>query len=142
VIEKMIDCVANGILKRSSKIIHFEESYIKDPKIKDLVQKIYVIPDPALQAPGSERSLSSDVTVTTKTGKAYDQFVKAARGMPGNSLSKDEHLGHFQDCMGYAKKPLPKENINKIITLIDRIEEVEDIRNLIALLSVSDKRAG
>lgn len=105
-------CVANAILRRSSKLIHFEESYIKDPKIKDLVQKIYVIPDPALQDPGSERSLSSDVTVTTKRGKVYHQFVKAARGMPGNPLSKDEHLGHFQDCMNYAKNPLPKENIN------------------------------
>jgi len=132
-------CVANAILRKSSKLIHFEESYIKDPKIKDFVQKIYVIPDPALQDPGSERSLSSDVTVTTKSGKVYHQFVKTARGMPGSPLSKEEHLEHFQECMSYAKKPLPKSKINKIVSFIDQIEGVEDIRNLISLMLVSSK---
>ena len=74
-----------------------------------------------------------------KGGKVYHQFVKVARGMPGNPLSKDEHLEHFQDCMSYAKKPLPKGKINKILSFVDKIEEVKDIRGLISLMLVSSK---
>lgn len=127
-------CVANAILRKSSKLVHFEESYIREPKIMDLVSKIFVISDPALQYPGSEDAIGSDVTITTKKGDVYHKSVETRRGMRGNPLSKEEHLEHFLDCMSYAKKPLPQENINKIISFIDQLEEVKDARSLIPLL--------
>ena len=42
-------CVANALLRKESLLRHFDESYIRDRRIMDLVRKIHVAPDPALE---------------------------------------------------------------------------------------------
>jgi len=44
-------CVANALLRKSSKLHHFDESYIRDPKIMDLTKKIHISPEPSLDDP-------------------------------------------------------------------------------------------
>ncbi len=125
-------CVANAILRGSSKLEHFEESSIRDPKVMKLTEKISVIPDPSMMERGAECTLSARVKIVDKSG-IYERFVKAAPGMPENPLTKEEHLEHFRDCMKYARKPLSEENAAQIVSLIDRLEEVEDVRRIMPL---------
>ena len=78
--------------------------------------------------------------VTTKKGNVYHKAVSIPRGLPGNPLTKGEHVERFRDCLNYAAKPLPKVNTEKIISMVDRLEESKDVRSLIPLLSVREKR--
>lgn len=134
-------CVANALFRKSSKLHHFDESYIRDPKIMDLTKNIHISPEPSLDDP--ERlgfSLAAHMKVTTKKGNVYHKAVDIPRGIPGNPLTKEEHVERFQDCVNYAGKPLPKVNTEKIISMVGRLEETKDVRSLISLLLVKEKR--
>ena len=75
-----------------------------------------------------------DMRVTTRDGAILHKSVDIARGFPGNPLTKQEHNQHFQDCISYAGKPLPPENIEKVVSLVSQLEELTDVRRLIPLL--------
>ena len=134
-------CVANALLRRSSKLHHFDEPRIREPRIMELTRKVNIIPEPSLDDP--ERlgfSLAAHMEVTTKNGNVYQKAVDIPRGLPGNPLSQEEHLDRFQDCVNYAEKPLPKGNLRKIVSMVNRLEKVKDVSGLIPLLLVKQNR--
>jgi len=133
-------CVANALLRRSSKLSHFDESYIKDPRIEELIKKIHVFSDQSLDDPQkSGFSISSYLKVKTQNGKVYDKMVNIPRGLPGNPLSKEEHLERFYDCLNYSRINFKKRLIEKIISTVNRLEEAKDARKLILLLNTIKK---
>ena len=132
-------CVANALLRRGSKLSHFEDSSIKEPLILDLIKKIHVTPDPALESEQRELFCKMAIKVTTTKGSVYHKTVDIPSGFPGNPLSKEQHEERFQDYVSYGGKPLPKENIDKLVAMINQLEEIEDVRSLIPLL-LSDQR--
>jgi 2-methylcitrate dehydratase PrpD len=135
-------CVANALLRQSSRLRHFDEAEIRDPRIMDLVKLIHVAPEPSLDDPANAKfSIAAYVKVTTNKGDVYDtRSADIPRGHPGNPLSREEHLERFRDCIDYAEYPLPAESIEKILAIVGRLEETEDVRSLIPLLLVKRKR--
>jgi len=124
-------CVANALLRKSSRLEHFEESSVRDPKIMDIVKKINVAPDPILDKRG-ETAL--EMQASTKSGAVYHKSIDFPTGFPENPLTKEENMDRFRDCVRYAKKSLPRENIEKLISFINELEGIRDIRCLIPLL--------
>lgn len=131
-------CVANAILRRDSKLPHFEERYVRDTRIRKLVQKCFVISDPNLQGVHPERSLAAEVSVTTRAGDVHNKFVKSVKGMPGNPFTEEEYIERFEDCMQYARKPISHENVGRIVSSINGLEEMENVCDLIPLLAGSE----
>lgn len=127
-------CVANALLRRSSKLQHFEESQVREPRIMELVKKVHVAPDPELDQGRPEFHLRTELKVTTEVGEVYHKVVDIPRGAPGNPLTDEEHQERFRDYVSYAGRPLPSENIDKIASMVGQLEEVEDVRSLIPLL--------
>ncbi len=118
-------CVANALLRKGAKLEHFDEPYIKDPKILELLSKIHITPDPVLEKRGHNTAL--EMTVTSTDGDVYNKRLDVASGFPENPLTKEEHYERFQDCISYAGNLLPRENIEKIVSLVNSLEEVEDV---------------
>jgi 2-methylcitrate dehydratase PrpD len=132
-------CVANALLRRSSKLKHFDESHIRDPKIMELIEKIHVNADPTMEKRGHNTAL--EMCVVTEDGSAYYKSLDIAPGFPEKPLTEEEHNERFQDCVSYAGNLLPPDHMNKIIPLVNSIEEVEDVRiSLIPLLMPPKKR--
>jgi len=134
-------CVANALMRGSSKLTHFDEASVIDDKVLELVKKIHVSDDPSLGAPGRPEAspsthLSVRMKLETREGSVYHKAVDIPRGNPRNPLVEEEHMERFHDCINYAHKPLPAENIEDIVCMVDRLEVVEDVRNLIPLLLV------
>jgi len=127
-------CVANALLRKSSRLQHFEESQIREPRIMELTRKIHVAPDPALDLGRPEFHLRTDMKVATTGGDVYHKVVDIPRGAPGNPMTSEEHQECFRDYVNYAGKPLPSENVDKIVSMVGRLEEVEDVCSLIPLL--------
>lgn len=128
-------CVANALLRKSSKLFHFEEDSIKDPRIAALTKRIRVIEDKALEARGHT---PLDMKVLTRSGKEYFRTMDIAPGFPGNELSREDHGERFWDCIDFAAKPIDRQNAEKIIDLVGKIETIDDIRIFIPLLAAQD----
>jgi len=124
-------CVANALLRKSSKLSHFEEDSIKDPRIATLTERIHVIEDKALEARGHT---PLDMRVVTRSGKEYLRAIDIAPGFPGNELTQEDHEQRFWDCMDFAEKKIDRESAVRIVSLVDAIEKIEDVRMLIPLL--------
>ena len=124
-------CVANALLRKSCKLRHFDESLVREPKIVEIINKIYVTPDPALD---KRNPLATDMEVRMRDGTVYQKSVDFARGMPERPLIKEELMDKFQDCVSFGGKPLPKSNIKRIMSLVEGLEKVRDVRILIPLL--------
>ncbi len=126
-------CIANALMRGSTKLPHYEESNIKDPNIMELVQKVHVTSDAALNRRGHT---ALDMKVSMKGGAIHQGSVEIAIGFPGNPLTQQEHEQRFWDCMDYAPRSLSRNRAEEIISLIYRLEEVEDVRSLVDLLLI------
>lgn len=124
-------CVANALLRGSSKLAHFEEEAIRDTRVLDLARRVNVIMDPHMEARGHT---PVDMTVRTKAGREFFRRLDIAPGFPGNPLTPEEQEARFRDCVAYAKKPLQKEKVEAIVESTANIERLSDVRSLIPLL--------
>jgi len=124
-------CVANALVRRSSKLAHFEEEAIRDPQVLELAQRVDVVVDPAMELRGHT---PVDMTVCMKDGRELFRQIDIAPGFPGNPLTKEEQEVRFHDCIAYAKKPLPRDKVEGIVDAVARIDQLSDVRVLIPLL--------
>ena len=123
-------CVASALSRGSSKLGHFEESAVRDPAILALVKKVRVAADSRLDARGHT---SLDMRLFTTGGDEYLKQIDIAPGFPGNPLSQQEHERRFWDCIEYASKSVPKNTAEQIVSMVDDIEKLEDVRVFIPL---------
>jgi 2-methylcitrate dehydratase PrpD len=124
-------CVANALLRKSSKLEHFEEPLIRDPNIMDITQNVLVEADPIL----AERDETAvEMEVRTKDGNIYRKRIDIAAGFAERPLTREEIMERFWNCIGYARKPVPKEKAEKLVSWIGKLEEIDDIRSLIPLV--------
>jgi 2-methylcitrate dehydratase PrpD len=128
-------CVASALLRGGSSLKYFEESQIRDPRISAIINKINIICDQSLEGK-LEVHLMADMKVTTKNGKVHTKAFKQPRGAPENPLTAEEFKENFRDYISAAGKPLPPKNVEKIVSMIDKMEQVKDIRDLVPLLVV------
>jgi 2-methylcitrate dehydratase PrpD len=124
-------CVANALLRGSSKLAHFEEAAIRDPRVLELTGRVDVVEDPAMEVRGHT---PVDMTVHLKDGRKFFRQIDIAPGFPGNPLTKEEQEARFLDCIAYAEKPLKKEQVDGIVESVSHIERLSDVRDLIPLL--------
>jgi 2-methylcitrate dehydratase PrpD len=127
-------CVANALLRRNSRLEHFDETAIKDPRISNITSKIRVYGDSAMNAGGHT---AMRIKVKTVNSEIYTKNVDIASGFPGNPLTQKEHLDRFRICLEYAGDYFPIANQGKIISLIDKLEDLTDVRAILPLLNAS-----
>ncbi len=126
-------CLANALLRRASKIEHFDVAAIADPKVLELAKKTGVVLDPDLERTGHNAVL---IRVDRKEGDPIEKLLAVPRGAPDNPLRMEDHIERFRDCFDYGKGTLPGERADKILSTIDKLEKLDDIRQLITLLEV------
>jgi 2-methylcitrate dehydratase PrpD len=124
-------CVANALVRKGSKLPHFEEDAIRDPQILKLAQRVEVISDPAMELRGHT---PLDMRVVLRGGKEYVKKIDFVPGFPEKPLTEAEQRQRFRDCIAFAERPLSEERIERIFSAIDRLEEMDDIRGLIPLM--------
>jgi len=124
-------CVANALVRKGSELKHFEESAVREPLIAEVAKLVHVDIDPEIEK-RDQRAM--EMEVKTRGGVVYTKRIDVPRGSPGNEMTIDEHIARFYQCMDFSKKALPHENADKMVALIDKIEDMADVRELISLM--------
>lgn len=124
-------CVANALVRGSSRLAHFETEAINDPAVLELAGRVEVSADATMDARGHT---AVDMLVVTKDAREFLRKTDVAPGFPESPLSKAEHLQRFHDCIAFASKPPAPNKVAAIIDRVDRIEDLDDVRELIPLL--------
>ncbi|MGD9159950.1 MAG: MmgE/PrpD family protein [Desulfobacteraceae bacterium] len=119
--------VAIALMRKSIKSEHFSEDHVKDPEVLNFMDKISLD-----QLPGVERELLyANLKVTMNNGDQYEKLTESPRGEPlGNPLTKDEIVDKFFSNLEFSQKISPA-NGEKLLSLLDKLEELEDITEII-----------
>lgn len=117
-------CVANALYRRASKLEHFTPQAVAEPALQALIAKIKVTPDPAMDARGHS---SVDLDIRLKTGELLSMRYDVSPGYPGRPLSAEEHRARFDDCMNYARHPLPPARIQSLLESIEHCDRLDDV---------------
>lgn len=125
--------VAVAASRGAVKIKDFTPDGIKDRTALAMAQRV----TPVLHKPFDEvKGLTPGrVEIRTKHGPAYSRTVEFAYGHPKNPVSKQDLVDKFRDCAAYAVRPVPKANVDRVIELIGRLEQVDDVGQVMGLLS-------
>ena len=121
-------CVANAIVRGSSRLPHFRPEAVADPSVHALLRRVHAIGDPALDARGHT---AVDVTLATRDGRVHERRLDIAPGYPGNGLSEEQHVARFRDCMAYAARPLAPEQVASFLARVEDVAALPDARVLL-----------
>jgi 2-methylcitrate dehydratase PrpD len=126
--------VANALIKGDVFIEDFTEEAIKNNEVLELAQRIKVKVDPELdKIPWI--IVPNKIEIKVKGGRQYSKYVEYAKGHPKNPIPITEYIEKFKKCIPFSAKPIAEGNVEKVIDMIERLEEMEDVREIIKLLS-------
>ena len=119
---------ATALLRGTVSVADFETSALRDPARHALAGKIRVHRDsnPSLNALAPQR-----VEVDLKSGQSWSMDLPSVLGAPGRPLGRDRHLAKFREAAASGSQTLPPAGIEALIALVERLEQVADVRTLV-----------
>jgi 2-methylcitrate dehydratase PrpD len=123
--------VANALLRKSSKLEHYTEDSVRDPKVMDLVRKVKVSGNMP-----PEKPLSAAVKIRTKQGAEMEKRVDMPKGNGiFTPLAYNEKREKFFDNVRFAGS-IPVERAERALGMLEHLEGVTDVREIIKLIVV------
>lgn len=117
--------IAIALLKGNVLPESFQEEVIKDEKVRDMMGRIKVVADPAIDDlfPQIKRAR---VSVVAKDGRRHSVQVDAAKGSPENPMSDEELQAKF---LANARDVLGATRAGKVIEATQQFDQYDDIRD-------------
>jgi 2-methylcitrate dehydratase PrpD len=122
---------ATAIVKKRVTLASFTDTAIKDPEVLEVAAKVSVEHDPKFDTGGLEPIY---IEITMKDGTVYKKLMETATGSPEKPATFEECVAKFYGCIEFSERPMPKENAEKIISMVKDLDKLADIRELIKLL--------
>ena len=110
----------------------FRADRLRAPDIHALARRIEVVVD---DNPDENAIVPQVVEVTLRGGHRHAVMLDRVLGAPDRPLSREQHLDKFRRCWRYGCARLGDDAAERLIALVDRLETVDDVRDLIRLTS-------
>ncbi len=124
--------VAIGLIYGTLEARHFDDKYIQDPKVRELLGKIKVAVTEDCEKLHPD-ACANKVEVVTKSGKKLSEFVRYHRGHHRNPLSDGEIEQKFESL---SRDLLLPEQRQEIFQHVWDIEELDDASHLMDLTRI------
>lgn len=126
--------IAMSVALRKMEIGDFSMVNIRSQELLDLARKVIPIYDPGLKS-SSKTMLPAVVEVMTTDGSVFAKRVDLVYGHPRNPMTWDDLIRKFKDCASYAAKQIPGKAVDQVIEKILHLEDIRDIREIVALVA-------
>lgn len=115
----------------------YTDAGLHDPEILAMADRVFYRADPqdAAKAGDGPATSSPAVEIVARDGRT---LYRKPEGVPGdrhNPASQAQLEAKFRDCVAFAAKPIPNANVERLIALIGDLEHVEDVGEIMQLLS-------
>ena len=120
--------VASALVGRRVGLDDFTESAITNKSVLDVTRKMRLEVDDSLSKPGPD---PTRVKVLTNDGKVIEKIVHTPLGSLERPMSYEDCANKFRDCA----KSLGSGKVERIIEWVGRLEKLNDIREIIRLLT-------
>ena len=125
--------VAACALRRGAvNLDDFTADAYSDPPTQALAQRIAI----AVRDAGNPNALTPvEVEIYLRDGTRHAALIETVYGNPAKPLSRDDQLAKFRSNCAAAARPLPPDNVERLIARIDRLEEIADVTEIADLLN-------
>jgi 2-methylcitrate dehydratase PrpD len=120
--------VASALVGHRVGLDDFKESAITNKSVLDVTRKMRLEVDDSLSKPGPD---PTRVKILTNDGKVIEKVVHTPLGSLERPMSYEDCANKFRDCA----KSLDSGKVERIIGWVDRLEKLDDIREIIRLLT-------
>jgi len=117
-------CTAVGLLRGDAGEAEFDDASVRDDAVARVMARV---------APEADTALgigAATMTVRLADGRVLEERITAARGTPGNPLTRDELETKFRRL---AAVVLPATRVERLVETLRRLADVSDVAELAAL---------
>ena len=118
-------CAAVALTQEHVGIDAFSDKVRFSAPVEDALNKIRLKPNADI--PISSLTTWVQARAGLKDGRIVTERCDAFRGSSRNPIQRDAHLVKVRDCMA---RGLPEEKMEKLIGLVDGLEDIKDVREL------------
>jgi 2-methylcitrate dehydratase PrpD len=125
--------VAACALRRGEvRLDDFTPAAYRDAQTQDLARRIAI----AVRDAGNPNAMTPvEVEIMLRDGNRHAARLETVYGNPAKPLSRPDQLAKFRSNCASATRPLPRDNMERLIERIDRLEEISDVTELVDLLT-------
>src|SRR5213593_484545 len=124
-------CAAAALAEGRVDLRSFEDGEVRNHAVRDLMERITVVVDPALPDELAQHAWSR-VTVRVRDGRTLTAGPRGARGHPDTPLDPDALRAKFRAC---ATLVLPRDEAEGVAEQLAHLEDIPDIRALTSRLA-------
>jgi 2-methylcitrate dehydratase PrpD len=124
--------VASAIVMGQVGIKNFSQEALRDARVRKMARKV----TPVLEKGMTRESgfLPAAVDIKTQDGKLYSKQVDFAFGTQANPMTFNDVILKFKECCQYSARPIPMENQEKVIRMVENLEGIDDVGRIARLL--------
>jgi 2-methylcitrate dehydratase PrpD len=119
-------------------VAQYTEERLAEPRLLDFIQRIEARIDPRIEAMGAPFRHAARVAVTLRNGQRLEHEILHRRGSPENPLSAADVEYKFRHVVASCLRP---QDIERAIQLVGRLEQLDDVSDLIALIAAPRAQA-
>ena len=109
---------------------------IKDPEILSVSNKVGYRMDDACDLKYGTGYCPAKMEIKLKNGRTlFGEQGGGRYGHPERPVSKADLMEKFRECVAYSARPLSAATVDKISAMVDKLEEVDDVSEIIRLVS-------
>jgi 2-methylcitrate dehydratase len=121
--------MAVALLDRKVLLGDFSDERVRDPRVQALMKKVGKYPDPTVPHSGGRGPI---ITVRMQDGREYSRRMDMGEDQPWTAPTEEERIAKYRDC---ARRVLGDKKIDACLDLMRNLEDLKDIRQLIAAVS-------
>jgi 2-methylcitrate dehydratase PrpD len=125
-------CMAILLLERKGGLNEFTDEIVNRPDVQAMLQKVEFGVHPEAEAAGYDK-MTTILEISLTDGRTIRDRADFGKGSPANPMSYDEVADKFRECAAYSR--WPKTKAERVVELVEHLEEVTDVRELTGLLS-------
>ena len=115
------------------KAEHFTKDALRDPGVLAMAARVAPVLDATLQ--WDHALPTAVVQITLQNGASVERRVTSPLGSPSKPMTWDDIATKFTDCARLARRKLSEDRVKSFATLVRGLEEVKDIREILACVA-------
>lgn len=113
-------------------VAQYAQDRLADPRLLDFITRMEAHVDDEIQAMGPAYRHAARVAVTLRNGQRLTHEILHRRGSPENPLAPQDVEYKFRHVVASC---LPRREIDRVVGLVDRLEQLDDVSELITILA-------
>jgi len=113
---------AVALLYRRASLDEYREEKLKSPQVRDLMKRISMVKDPALEK-NYPAEWPARVVIELQDGQSYEKLIRFPKGDPENPLSWEELNHKFRSLAGAV---FPAPQLEEIRRATERLDQSQD----------------